>query len=60
MGADKGGAAGCTAYNRPVESAQCKKANCKISITSTLAMVSTNRVVRSHISPAASISDDSS
>lgn len=59
MGADKGGAAGWTAYNRPVESDQSKRGNCEISITSTLAIVSTNGVVRSHIPPAASISDDS-
>lgn len=60
MGAEKGGAAGWTTYNRPVESAQSKKANCEFSITSTLAMVSTNGVVCSHIPPAASISGDSS
>ena len=60
MGTDKGGAAGWTAYNRPVESAQSKRANCEISITSTLAMVSTNRVVRSYITSAASSSDDNS
>lgn len=59
MGADKGGAAGWTTYNRPVESAQSKRANCKISVTNTLAMVSTNGVVRSHITSTASISGDS-